>query len=439
MTGPTDVPTKPCHFYCRICRKDVSVRTHGHHDFLRHFQGSKHFPRDQRLRLETPSWEVLDYEGNAMSPAEVERQREKIMRAPLVVRDREYPFLEDVVVDESSAVDPTLGVMAKVSSLIGVLRLGGSYEFVYRLWPQFTLSAVRVNVDVTWSRDEVVVSSYTFAPYVLRGLCASNLFTVSVHHPEWDVSADSVSLFQLGQIARELRCRVCRRNKVRVFLRTWDKDTFRGVCVASLDCYSSDPHQEISALGRMVDALGPDVSVASISGGLTVLVEAFCEYLGSGYCQKLLGYPVFDLRLFRRCLQRRASSVFGSLDGLAMTEFIVNRLKGAETPDWMSSRPALEKAILTNDLSMPHLVDVVANIIGVWPLIVSYLKEAGRKNDGDSLVVRFSSSGRVGACSYPCLLCRVLFQKKGIDGYFYLDQMAQMKFRLLHLLLEICK
>ena len=160
VTGPTDVATKPSHFYCRICRKDVSVLTHGHHEILRHFQGSKHFPRDQRLRLETPSWEVLDYEGNVMSPAEVERQREKIMRAPLVVRDREYPFSEDVIVDETGAVDPNLGVMAKVSSLIEVVRLGGSYELVYLLWAQFTLSAVRVNVDVTWARDEVLVSSY---------------------------------------------------------------------------------------------------------------------------------------------------------------------------------------------------------------------------------------------------------------------------------------
>ena len=177
-------------------------------------------------------------------------------------------------------------------------------------------------------------------------------------------------------------------DKVRVFLRTWDVDTFKRVCVATLDRYSSDPHQEISALGRMVDALGPDVSVASISGGSTVLVEGFSEYLGSGYRQKLIDYPVFDLRLFGRCLQRTVSSVFGSLDGLAMTEFIVNRLKGAETRDWMSSRPALKKAILTNDLSMPHLVNIVANIIGVWPLIVSYFKETGRKDDGDSLVVR---------------------------------------------------
>ena len=82
VTGPTDVSKKPSHFYCWICRKDVSVPTHGYH-----FQGSKHFPRDQRLRLETPGWEVLDCEGNVMSPAEVERQRERIMRAPLVVRD----------------------------------------------------------------------------------------------------------------------------------------------------------------------------------------------------------------------------------------------------------------------------------------------------------------------------------------------------------------
>ena len=62
---------------------------------------------------------------------------------------------------------------------------------------------------------------------------------------------------------------------MRVFLRTWDVDTFRRVCVATLDRYSSDLHQEVTALGRAVDALGPDVSVASIDGGSTVLVEAF--------------------------------------------------------------------------------------------------------------------------------------------------------------------
>ena len=208
-------------------------------------------------------------------------------------------------------------------------------------------------------------------------------------------------------------------DKVRVFLRTWDVDTFKRVCVATLDRYSSDPHQEISALGRMVDALGPDVSVASISAGSTILVEAFCENLVSGYRQKLIDYPVFDLRLFRRCLQRTASSVFGSLDGLAMTEFIVNRLKGAETRDWMSSRPALKKAILTNDLSLPHLVDVVANIIGVRLLIVSDLKETGRKDDGDSLVERSPSFWSCWCTFRTRTYCAVLcFRRRELTGTF---------------------
>ena len=59
----------------------------GSPQILRPFQGSKHFPRDQRFWLETPGWDVLDYESNVMSPAEVEQQRERLLRAPLVVRD----------------------------------------------------------------------------------------------------------------------------------------------------------------------------------------------------------------------------------------------------------------------------------------------------------------------------------------------------------------
>ena len=62
--------------------------------------------------------------------------------------------------DDSGAPDATLPVLAKVSSLIEVLRLGGPYELVNHWWSQFTLTASRVNIDVTWSRDDVVVGSF---------------------------------------------------------------------------------------------------------------------------------------------------------------------------------------------------------------------------------------------------------------------------------------
>ena len=82
------------------------------------------------------------------------------MRVLLVVRDREYPFSEDVTVDATGTVDPNLGVMAKASSLLDVLRLGGGYERVCQRWAQFKMSAVRVSVDVMWSHDEVLVSIF---------------------------------------------------------------------------------------------------------------------------------------------------------------------------------------------------------------------------------------------------------------------------------------
>ena len=159
VKGPTDAPTKLSEFYCQLCRKDVSMLTHGSPEVLRHFQGIRHFARDQRLRIETPRWRVLGFDGKPLTEDELERQRDKILRAPLVVRDREYPFREDFFPDASGNTDPQLPVLAKVSSLVDVLQLGGSYELVERLWERFVLTASRVNVSVTWSRNEVLVSS----------------------------------------------------------------------------------------------------------------------------------------------------------------------------------------------------------------------------------------------------------------------------------------
>ena len=96
----------PSHFHCQVCWNNVIVLTHGYHKVLRHFQGSRHFARDQRLCLETPGWRVLDFYGNPLSEDELERQREKIRKNPVVVRDREHLFAEDLITDEAGVVDP---------------------------------------------------------------------------------------------------------------------------------------------------------------------------------------------------------------------------------------------------------------------------------------------------------------------------------------------
>ena len=183
--------------------------THGPHEILRYYQGVKHLARDQRLILETPGWRVLDFEENTLSESELERRKEHILRGPLVVRDREYPFAEDLIVDESEAPDATLPVVAKVSSLIEILRLGGPYELVNQLCSQFTLIASRVNIDLAGSPDEVLagiflllVATYTWS---LSYWCC-----VSVNHLEWHVPPHPCSCVWLGEGPWEVQHRVRR-------------------------------------------------------------------------------------------------------------------------------------------------------------------------------------------------------------------------------------
>ena len=80
------------------------------------------------------------------------------MLAPLVFRDREYSFREDLIPDASGNVDPQLPMLAKISCLIDALQLGRSYELVEKLWERFVLTASRIITTVAWSSDEVLVS-----------------------------------------------------------------------------------------------------------------------------------------------------------------------------------------------------------------------------------------------------------------------------------------
>ena len=141
VTGPADAVGKPSHFFCRICRKNVSLLTHGPFGILGHFQGARHFHRDQRFRLETPGWGILDFDGNALADEEVQRPREKILLAPLVKRDRERVSIGVLLVNGSGAADPNLPVLPRVFSLMEDLRLGGTYVLVETLWSRLFLAA----------------------------------------------------------------------------------------------------------------------------------------------------------------------------------------------------------------------------------------------------------------------------------------------------------
>ena len=175
VNGATDAADKRSQSYCRICRTDGSVLTHGPQKVLRHFQVVKHFARDQRLRLrhlvggywilrETPQSERAEAPKEAHSSRSSGHSRSRVS---LCRGSNCWWFW---------IPGATLPVLVKVSSLIEVLRLGGPYELVYQLWSQFTLTASRKNNHVTWSLDEVLVGNILVLVYVSICTCLLVLF-----------------------------------------------------------------------------------------------------------------------------------------------------------------------------------------------------------------------------------------------------------------------
>ena len=320
-----------------------------------------------------------------------------------------------MIVDDSGAPDATLPVVAKVSSLIEVLRLGGPYKLVNQLWSQFTLIASRVNIDVALSRDEVLVAS--FLPLVAMYTCSlAHWCCVLVNHFERDVPPYPCSCVWLGKGSKEVQHWI-RGAQFRDLSKGADMgEVHISTCLC---CRVERVHCQYNIGGYNFDQISRcccsqyGCCVAAWRSACTG--RGFCRLPGKWYHAKLVVYSTFGLRLLTRCLKRTAASVFGSLDLFPMTEFVVNRLEGTETLDCIAFRPALRKAIITNDLSMPGLVDLVANIVGVWPLIVSYLKETGRKDEGDIVVVR---SFRVGVCLHHggVFITFCCFRRRGWTG-----------------------
>ena len=197
VTGPSNAANMPSHFCCWVCRKNVSVLTHEHHEMLRHFEGSRHFARHQRLRLETQRSRVLDFQGNPISENELERQREKIREGTLVVRNREHLFAEDLITDEASVTAPQLPVLTKVYCLVDALKMGGSHELIEKLWVQFLPTAGPVNTEVAWTRDEVLVSSIDSRNHFISFLIHV-VVSLSVNHHNWNCTPNSVLCGWLG-------------------------------------------------------------------------------------------------------------------------------------------------------------------------------------------------------------------------------------------------
>ena len=107
-----------------------------------------------------------------------------------------------------------------------------------------------MNVDLSWCRDEVVVGNCLF--YVFTYPCALVFWCCDfVDHFNWDVPPHPLLCVRVGEDAWTMQYRVEERgSQIWAMVRTWERSTFRLVCVAVWSRFSANATLEATILGK---------------------------------------------------------------------------------------------------------------------------------------------------------------------------------------------
>ena len=119
------------------------------------------------------------------------RQKDEFLSRPFVELGGEFPFPEDMLPKHAKA-DSKVPLMTLVSSLKDVLRSGGDFTLVRRLWGYFLASLGGREPDFTlqWSRTETVVSDCSvrtnaFLSYAMLWFCLFDYLICNCMVEEW--------------------------------------------------------------------------------------------------------------------------------------------------------------------------------------------------------------------------------------------------------------
>ena len=191
------------------------------------------------------------------------------------------------------------------------------------------------------------------------------------------------------------------------------RSTFRRVCASVLSRFSANTTLEATILAKILDAAGPDISAVSLHGGrmfwrrpLQAIWEV-CTVPSSWSTPRLISgcWSVASNESLHLCLGAWTRSDWRNS---WETAWRAKRLGTGCSLVPHCEKPLLRAAFPCQASSMWWRI-----FLGVWPLVVSYLKETGWKDDGESIVIM---SSNVGVCLHHInvLVTSLLFRIRGV-------------------------
>ena len=158
--------------WCHICKKNISVKTKGTLEILRHHRTEKHLRKDQRWRYEhlksvhpvtgKVQHRVRGRIGKVLSKIELAKELPHFIHAELVDIGERFPFYDDFVKGTATAlVTPASRAKSQIHHIGDFVQHQGDLSVLRRMWSQVgSLTNYQASYcDFDWGEERISVSS----------------------------------------------------------------------------------------------------------------------------------------------------------------------------------------------------------------------------------------------------------------------------------------
>ena len=173
ISGPADPLHNPHMVWCHICKKNISVKSKGTLEILRHHRTEKHLRKDQRWRYEhlksvhpvagKVQHRVRGRNGRVLTKIELAKELPLFIHAELVDIGERFPFYDDFVKGTATTlVTPASRAKTQIHLVADFVQHQGDISILRRMWSQVgSLTNYQASYcDFDRSEERVSVSSF---------------------------------------------------------------------------------------------------------------------------------------------------------------------------------------------------------------------------------------------------------------------------------------
>ena len=164
-TAPSDAARHPNKYRCRVCMVELSLKTKGPLEMLRHYRADAHLVREHRIRMETPGLALFNKQCVELSGMALKYAKEKAKREyPIAPKLGDYYLRVDQqeLPEKTEPDNPDKATLSQLTLLKFGLRHGGHLDSLIALWHEL-ITETRTSESVSthdWRPHRILVSCF---------------------------------------------------------------------------------------------------------------------------------------------------------------------------------------------------------------------------------------------------------------------------------------